>query len=128
MSSEEIHAANYLETITDLTDLIGTRLYDMEAPEGSNLPYVVMRRISNVRNRQIKQVAPRIELTAISDDREECRMVVKELVNALNGFCGIMDSELHVKAAVHVSEVLLRDEETGRYYAPVDFILICKEQ
>lgn len=39
----------YLKTQTDLTDLVGTRIYPFKAPQNPTYPYIVMKNPSNPR-------------------------------------------------------------------------------
>lgn len=107
----------YLSGVSAVTDLVGTRIYPAQAPQGAELPYVVHHRIST--RRFPHQLGPsgmvraRIQIDSFGITLDSAQAVFDVLRDNLDGWrAAVMDD-------VYVQSVNLEDEAND-FTAPQD--------
>ncbi len=129
----EIGAAIYshLSGTSDLSALVGTKIYPVVAPQNVNLPFVTYQMISGVRiHAMIKDpglTRPRFQLTSWSTSYATVQAVAKQVRLALQDYSGTMggSSGVPVQRIFFENEIDLVDTDDGRvtHYCAQDFII-----
>lgn len=79
-----------LNAWTDLTALVGTRIYPMQVPQGAVLPAVTYQRISTIRAQDLRGSTgladPRIQVDSWAESYTTAKAVAQEVRRALDGY------------------------------------------
>ena len=113
----------YLQTVTALTALVGTRIMTPDLKQGTALPAVAFWRVTETPLHVRSIMRPRFQCDCWADDPLECEQVADALTSALDGFHGQMGSR-HVVSLVVNTMGPRQDPVTGFYRSTIDTRLI----
>lgn len=126
-----IEAALYtlLSGDSDVSNLVGTRIYPLTAKQETSFPALVYRRISAIRdlphNGATGVARSRFQIDCLADDPLEAKQVAAKVVNAVHGYSGTIGGETIMRAEA-VNERDAIDLDFGANVS-VDFELIHTE-
>lgn len=109
-----------------VSNLVGTRIYPLYAPQEPTLPYLVFRRVSIV-NRDLTQsgvsglARSRFQIDSYADDPLEAKQLAAAVRSALHGYSGTVGSEEILKSE-SVNEIDGFDLDLGAVVS-LDFII-----
>lgn len=112
-----------------LTALIGTRLYYVRALQDVDSPYVVLQKISAVREHAhdgpLGMVVARFQVSIFAETYKQCKDIAVEVQTALDGFTGTMGGAggVYVGRTTYENEIDFWDENVSLFQLAVDYIL-----
>lgn len=119
-----------LESVTAVTDLVGTRIYPKRAPEGVTRPFLTFQRISSFREVAFGTnpglAKPRFQFTAWGDTEAQVQAVVTAVRQALERFRGTVLGVEILDCFVDNDEGLTDDEAKLQGHA-IDFFVHHRE-
>lgn len=108
---------SHLLALTDVSNVIGTRLYSRAAPQGVTAPYVVMLRVSSPGQHNLTGPAailsPRYQFSCYGTTHAEAVGIASELRGALDGFRGALGSARVRWAGIEDERDLYEDRSDG---------------
>lgn len=115
--SIETDLVTQLKANTDLTNLVGTRIYPLKAPQNVVNPYVIYRVISDVSNQCLGGVTfendARFQIDCWSTKYSEVKAIKEAVLNAIEGF----------KSSYGINVMDDYEDETLLYRQLIDFKL-----
>jgi hypothetical protein len=123
----------HLTSDSDVSALVGTRVYPLVAPQDAELPLLVYQRISTPRVRSQSGPSglahPRFQITARATSVSQLRDLANKVRIALDGFKGVMGgaSGVNVGAIFQDNERDGYGETTMEYSVQMDFIIWHRE-
>lgn len=115
----------YLLTIPELTEKIGQKVFFMSADERTEPPLVVFSKIAGNRHHELDFSSPLIQVTYYDTDAERARVGAEIIIQAINGYSGLMGT-VYVSQGIYQNDLVLPPDE-GVYGAPVDIRLSHRE-
>jgi hypothetical protein len=117
----------YLEAQSGLTALVSDRIYYVTAPQDVDAPYLVMTKISSVREHCMAGSShlahTRFQLTIVSETYRTAKLIAAQLQDALQGISGLKgdDPGVYIYACHYDNETDLYDN--GFYQLALDFMI-----
>lgn len=116
---EDLYA--YMSTYAGLTELVGTRIYPLVAPQNVQKPYCTYQKISTGRQYSHSGYSglqrPRMQVSCYAETYSQAKAVAAQVVAAVEAWSA---ANARVQAALQENEQDFYDEETKLYYVPVD--------
>jgi hypothetical protein len=118
-----------LSTYTEVSDLVGTRIYPTKAPQKAQLPCIVYRRFGD----QAPQTQlgacgiaeSQYEIQVIATKASEALLVAEAVRNAFDGLRNVEIGTTYVRSANLINEsdtsILFQGSEDERYQIEMDF-------
>jgi hypothetical protein len=124
---EALH--EYLSGKTEITDLVGERIYPIVLPQGVLYPALTYIKISGPVLHDVDIAYPRLQLGSWGDKYSDVKQLAAAVKEVLQRFKGIMGSSpgIRVSQVVFVNELDFYDPETGTYHIPADYTIIYRE-
>lgn len=121
----DIHVAlrNLLLADTNVTDIVGTRIYPMKMPLDSPLPTLTIHRISNPIDHLTDTASPRFQISVWSEDYAQAQQLRDAVIDYLNRYKGVQDG-INIKQIIYLEAVDIFEEQTSIYHIPIDFKII----
>ena len=119
----------YILAQSAITALVGQRVYFVQAPQDVTKPYIVVTKISGVREHSHDGsnhlARPRFQLSAFSTTYANAKSIASALQTALQGYKGTMGGTggVAVGAVFYEDETDLYEENTGLYQVALDFFI-----
>jgi hypothetical protein len=120
--------ATKLMATTAVYNLVGNRVYCVEAPQNVTTPYLVIQKISELPTHShdgyshLKEA--RIQFSAFSPLYLTVKAINKAIFDALDSYKGLLcTGGISVQSAFFDDEVDLYDAEAGLHYTAVDYIV-----
>jgi len=117
----------FLLAQTGITDLVGTRIHFVQAPQDTETPYLVFQKISGVREHSHDGASglanPRFQFSAFAETYSAAKGVIAALQTALDGYTGTMGGVggVYVGAALYEDENDLGREDSGLFGVSADY-------
>lgn len=112
-------------------EAVGTRVYQRRVPEGAQKPLIVIYpTISRVPNRILSGVAyhqARLQVTCMADTQPEAEKAAKAVIEATEGFTGLMAGALNVILATVDNDRQTDQDGVNEIHHHIDVIIIYKE-
>ena len=110
---------------------VGDRVYQRRVPEGAQKPLIVIYpTISRVPTRDIGGVAyrqARLQVTAMADTQPEAEKAAKAVIEATEGFTGLMAGALNVILATVDNDRQTDQDGVNEIHHHIDVMIIYKE-
>jgi len=109
---------------TEVSALVGTRIYPAVLPLDCALPALSYSKISNA----YKQIAgvPRFQISCWTEDYLQCQTLKQAVETALDGYSGTV-SGIEIIRIIPLSAPDFYESETGVYHIPYDFKIIYRK-
>ena len=115
---------------SDVTDLIGDKIFPMRAPDDFARPYIVYQKVTGPREESHSGDSdlahPRIQLSCWSDTYAEAKAVARTVIGSLHSFVGT-SMGIDIQASTIDGEVDTFDDATKLYRTVVDVIFWHRE-
>ena len=124
---EALH--EYLSGRTEITDLVGNRIYPIVLPQGPAYPALTYIKISGPVLHDVDIAYPRFQLSSWGEEYSDVKQLAAAVKEVLQRFKGVMGSAPGIKVSqvVFENELDLYDPETGVYHIPADYTIIYRE-
>jgi len=118
----------YLLAQSGITDYVGRRIYFVQAPQNTAQPYMIINKISGVREHTHEGgglAHPRFQLSVFAGKYSDAKSCISALQTALQGYSGTMggDGGVKVGVALYDDETDLERGEQGLYGVAADYII-----
>jgi len=117
----------YLLAQTGITSYVGERIYFVRAEQDVITPYIVITKISGVREHShdgsSELAHPRFQITVFSTTYSSCKTIASAIQTALQGYTGTMGSEVTVQAVFYENETDLYESDTDLFSVITDYII-----
>ena len=110
---------NYLNSVTGLTDIVGSKIMTPDLEQGTTPPAIAFWRVTNTPLHVRSIVQPRFQFDCWALDPLTCEQLADALRDALEGFHGSMGSR-HVLSIVLNTIGPRQDPDSGHYRAILD--------
>jgi hypothetical protein len=116
-----------LNATAGLTALVSTRIYFVKAPQDVTNPYVVVSKISGVREHAHEGASglahPRFQCSVFATTYKEAKSIAVQIQTALQGHSGTIGGAggVEVNGIFYDDEVDFWEEEHGLYHIAMDF-------
>lgn len=120
---------NELAGTAGLTAIVGQRIYYVKAPQDVTVPYVVLFKVSGVREHSHDGASglgnPRFQVSCFAETYYQAKQIAQQVQSALQGFSGTMGGEggTPVGASFYANEMDIYEEATKLYHVALDFML-----
>ena len=120
----------YLLSKTEITDIIGDRLYPEVLPQDVDFPALTYFEVSNPVFHDVDIAYPRFQLSSWTKTYLEAKTLRNAIKEVMQRFKGVMGGGSGVKVAQVVFENSfdMYDSETGIYHIPSDYKIIYREE
>jgi len=119
----------YLLAQSGITSLVGQRIYFVQAPQDTETPYIVVTKVSGVREHSHDGSShlahPRFQFSVFATTYSSAKSIASALQTALQGYSGTMGGEsgVSVGATFYENEMDFYETESQLYHVPVDYII-----
>lgn len=117
----------HLRADPGVQNAVNDRVYQRRVPEGATKPLIVIYpTISRVPTRDLNNVAykrTRIQVTAMSDTQSQAEAAAMSVINAVEGFSGLMAGELPVILATVDNDRQTYQNEVDEIHHHVDITI-----
>lgn len=109
-----------------VTDLVGTRIYYVKAPQNVTTPYVVFTKVSAPREHDhdgsAGLVGARFQFSVFAKTYYETKQIAVQIQTVLQAYSGTM-GEVVVNGAFYQNEVDFWEEDTKLYHVACDYLI-----
>ena len=128
MTIEEALSA-YLNSKTELIDIVGDRIYPIVLPQNPTYPALTYFKVSGLALHDADIAYPRFQLSSWGEDYADVKTLAAAVKEVMQRFKGIMGGTGGVKVSqvVYENELDLYDSVTGIYHIPADYKIIYRE-
>ena len=115
---------NYLEGVTAISDLVGTRIYPVRLPQKPTLPAIVYTQVAGPQIETLEGCVahnPHFQIDCYSKNPLEAWTVADAVEGALNLFSGVMNAEEQVSASIKINREDIFEENVDDYRVALDF-------
>ena len=128
MTIEEALSA-YLNSKTEITNIVGDRIYPIVLPQNPTYPALTYFKVSGPAWHDVDIAYPRFQLSSWGEDYADVKVLAGAVKEVMQRFKGIMGGAQGVKVSqvVYENELDLFDPETGTYHIPADYKIIYRE-
>lgn len=119
----------YLLAQSGITDYVGDRIYQVRALQNARTPYLVVTKISGVREHShdgsSELAHPRFQFSAFSTTYNEAKNIIAAVQTALQGYSGTMGggSGVSVGACFYENEADYYEIETKLFHVLADYVI-----
>jgi len=118
---------------SELTNLIGERIYYVKAPQDVEVPYVMFFVVSSVREHDhdgaSHLASARFQFSIFAQTYHEAKRITEQIQSVLQAFSGTIGGVggVYVSGSFHQNEVDFWEEDTGLYHVACDYSISHKE-
>jgi len=109
-----------------VTNLVGSRVHFVQAPQDVDNPYIVLTKISGVRDNAhdgaTGLVHTRIQLSVFATTYYEAKQIVQAAQNVLQAYSGLMGT-VQVDSCFYENETDTYETDTKLYHVTSDYVL-----
>jgi hypothetical protein len=131
MASAEEAIFALLSNDSDVTDIVGTRIYPVITPEEGQYPALSYFRVDGPREHVLEGPAglarPRIQVDAWANDSATARAAIAAVISALDGFIGNAGG-VRVAGVIALGDHDLYEPRTKTFHVAADFLVMHEER
>ncbi len=121
----------HLAADNEVKAIVGDRIYQGRVPAGATKPLILIQPpISRVPQRDLGGVAykrTRIQVTAMADTQKQAEATAKAVIDAVEGFSGMMAGQLQVLLASVDNDRQIAYDDIDEIHHHVDMMITYKE-
>ena len=120
---------NELSDTSGVTDLVGTRIYYVKAPQDVTNPYIIFSKLSAPREHDHDGssglAGARFLVSIFGETYRIVKLIAKQVQTALQAFKGTMggDGGVVVNGCFYQNEVDFREDGIGLYHVDCDYLI-----
>jgi hypothetical protein len=120
----------HLAADNEVKAIVGDRIYQGRVPAGATKPLILIQPpISRIPQRDLGGVAykrTRIQVTAMADTQKQAEATAKAVIDAVEGFSGMMAEQLQVLLASVDNDRQIAQDGIDEIYHHVDVMIVYK--
>lgn len=121
----------HLAADNEVKAIVGDRIYQGRVPAGATKPLILIQPpISRIPQRDLGGVAykrTRIQVTAMADTQKQAEATAKAVIDAVEGFSGMMAGQLQVLLASVDNDRQIAYDDINEIHHHVDMMITYKE-